>query len=154
MRKKYIIEIIAFIFFAGVITFSILAISLIVSPPDNSTSKTLPLNILRKNITPINNATLVLDFGDTTSKKFAIDFSSKTTAFDLLSEGTLKNGISLTTKVSDMGTFVEAIGNKQGGQDGKYWMYYINGQLPSVGADKYELKTGDRVEWKFEKPSF
>ena len=27
------------------------------------------------------------------------------------------------------------------------WTYRVNGEVPSVGCDKYELKDGDKVEW-------
>jgi len=154
MKKRYIVEIIAFVVLAGVIALSILAISLLVSPPNNSAPNALPLNILHKTAKPANSISLVLDFGDGAIKTLSLDLAPKMTAFDLLSQGAQKNKIPVTTKISDMGTFVQAIGDKQGGQGGKYWMYYVNSLLANVGADKYELKAGDRVEWKFEKPSF
>ena len=33
-------------------------------------------------------------------------------------------------------------------------MYYVNGVLPMVAADKKEIKSGDIVEFKFEKSPF
>lgn len=29
------------------------------------------------------------------------------------------------------------------------WMYYVNGECPSVGAGEYILKDGDRIEWLY-----
>lgn len=29
------------------------------------------------------------------------------------------------------------------------WMYYVNGEYPSVGAGEYILKDGDRIEWRY-----
>ena len=49
-------------------------------------------------------------------------------------------------------TLVNSINNAIGGTDGKYWQYYVNGELPSIGADKYLLTNGDRVKWSFEVP--
>ena len=55
---------------------------------------------------------------------------------------------------SNAGSFIKAIGDKENGQDGKYWLYYVNGQLPMVSVDKTELNSGDKVEFKFEKSPF
>lgn len=76
------------------------------------------------------------------------------TAFSLLKEKTEELGLTLETKTYDMGIFIEVIGDKKNGQDGKYWMYYVNDELPMVAADKKELNPGDKVEFKFETPSF
>ncbi|MDP2741439.1 MAG: DUF4430 domain-containing protein [bacterium] len=60
------------------------------------------------------------------------------------------------TIISDSatGSFIKAIGDKENGQDGKYWLYYVNGQLPMVSVDKKELNPRDKVEFKFEKSPF
>lgn len=29
------------------------------------------------------------------------------------------------------------------------WTYYVNGKMPSVSADKYILKSGDKIEWVY-----
>jgi hypothetical protein len=47
-----------------------------------------------------------------------------------------------------MGAMVTVI-NSIGGSTDYYWMYYVNGEMPSVGADAYELVDGDSVEWKY-----
>ena len=96
---------------------------------------------------------LLIDDGDD-PKSFQGEFREGMTAFDLLQDG--EEGLNLTLKVKtyDMGVFVEMIGVKENGEDEKYWMYYINGELPMVAADKQELKPGDKVEFKFEKSSF
>lgn len=49
-------------------------------------------------------------------------------------------------------TLVNAINNAVGGTDGKYWQYYVNGELPNVGADKYIVSNGDILTWSFEVP--
>lgn len=74
------------------------------------------------------------------------EFNESITAFDLLK----KSGLTLEFKNYDMGIFIEAIGNKKNGQDNKYWLYYVNGQMPMIAADKYILKPGDKVEFRFE----
>jgi len=76
------------------------------------------------------------------------------TAFDLLKKGTEELGLSLETKVYDIGVLIDAIGSTKNGQDNKYWMYYVNGETPMVAADKMILKAGDQVEFKFETSTF
>jgi hypothetical protein len=48
-----------------------------------------------------------------------------------------------------MGVFIESIDEVKNGTENKYWQYWVNGELPMVAADKYRVKSGDRVEWKF-----
>ena len=48
----------------------------------------------------------------------------------------------------------EIIGDKENGQDEKYWMYYVNEEMPMVAADKKEIKAEDKVEFRFEKSAF
>ena len=99
--------------------------------------------------------TLVIDSGKESSRTLKVDFEEGMTAFDLLEEGTSELGLSLKTKTyEDMGIFIEAIGDEENGQDGKYWMYYANGQMPMVAADKYEIRPGDKIEFKFEESPF
>lgn len=57
----------------------------------------------------------------------------------------------VVTKPSSFGEYVDAIGNYKGGQDGKYWSFYVDGKLSAVGADTYVAKGGEKIEWKFEK---
>lgn len=97
---------------------------------------------------------LVIDYGEEEVDSFQSDFKKGMTVFDLLKEEAEKSGLVLKTKNYDIGIFIESIGDKKNGQDGKYWLYYINGEMPMVSADKKELKTGDKVEFKFEKSPF
>lgn len=62
----------------------------------------------------------------------------------------LNRSHSITTKTYSFGTSVESINGLKGDTDGKYWLYYVNNQEASVGADRYALKSGDVIEWKFE----
>lgn len=57
----------------------------------------------------------------------------------------------VATKSSTYGEYVDAIGTLQGGQDGKYWTFYIDGTMATVGADAYIAKGGEAFVWKFEK---
>ena len=104
-------------------------------------------NIVRENVS------LLVDFGDEASSTTAqIDYVQGMTAFDVLNAANL--GLKIKTKNYDMGVFIESIGEKANGQDGKYWLYYVNGETPSLSADKKEVMAGDKVEFKFEKSPF
>jgi hypothetical protein len=97
---------------------------------------------------------LVIDDGEGMPKNFEVQFYKGITAFDLLKKKAEELNMVLKTKTYDIGIFIEAIGDKENGQDGKYWMYYVNGVLPMVAADKKEIKPGDKIEFRFEKSPF
>ena len=96
-------------------------------------------------------ATLVLDFGGEEVSTFS--GISAENAYEALVLATTENDISLSSKQYDFGILVESIGDKKNSKD-LAWIYYVNGKSPDVGADKYELKNGDVVEWKYQKPDF
>lgn len=97
---------------------------------------------------------LSIDNGEGAPRTFNIEFKEGKTAFDLLKDKTEELNLTLKTKTYDIGILIEAIGDKENGQDGKYWLYYVNGEMPMVSADKKELKLGDKIEFKFEKSPF
>lgn len=97
---------------------------------------------------------LAIDSGEGDLNTFLTEFKEGMTAFSLLKEESDKLGFELRAKNYDMGIFIEKIGNAKNGQDGKYWLYYVNGEMPMISADKKELKERDKVEFKFEKASF
>ena len=97
---------------------------------------------------------LVIDKGEGSPVILTGQFKEGITAFDLLKEKAKEVNLTLETKNYDMGIFIQAIGDKKNGQDQKYWLYYVNGQMPQVAADKYLLKVGDKVEFKFEKSPY
>jgi hypothetical protein len=103
---------------------------------------------------PREKVSLIINYGDGTSDIFERKFREGMTAFDLLTEETQGSALTLKTKTYDMGVFIEAIGNKENGQEGKYWLYYLNGEMPMVSADKKEIKPGDKIEFKFEESPF
>lgn len=62
----------------------------------------------------------------------------------------LKTEATVVTKDSSFGPYVDSINGVAGGTDGKYWAFYVNGQMAQVGADAYVTQATDKVEWKFE----
>ena len=97
---------------------------------------------------------LIIDSDEGDLKTFKITFNEGMTAFDVLEGKTGELRLDLKTNSFDIGIMVEAIGDKENGQDGKYWLYYINGEMPMVAADKQEIEPGDKIEFKFEKSPF
>lgn len=49
-------------------------------------------------------------------------------------------------EVTETDGFVTAIcGKEQNADENRYWMYTVNGQSPTVGADKYFPEDGDKI---------
>jgi hypothetical protein len=82
-------------------------------------------------------------------KTYTTDFIASQSALALLQSV----NIPVTVKKYSFGTLVESINNLQNTKD-KAWIYFINGNSASVGADSYILKPGDKIEWKYLKPQF
>jgi hypothetical protein len=55
------------------------------------------------------------------------------------------------TSQSEYGELVDSIEGHKGGTEGKYWSFYVNGEMAQVGAGSYVQKEGDFIEWKFQK---
>lgn len=102
-------------------------------------------------IVPEVKTTLVLDYGG--GKISTYSGISAKTALDALTKIAEDSNITVDVKKYNFGMLVNAIGGKENSKD-LAWIYYVNGKSPDVGADKYELKDGDRVEWKYQKPNF
>ncbi len=75
------------------------------------------------------------------------------TPYDALVLIAKKNNLVLQTKQYDFGIFVEGVGEQKMTKD-KVWIYYVNGKSGEVASDKYELKQGDTVEWKYTTPIY
>lgn len=56
-------------------------------------------------------------------------------------------------QTSELGAFVNEIDGIKNTSD-TFWMFYVNGNLAEVSADKYVTKAGDIMEWKYEKSPF
>lgn len=76
-------------------------------------------------------------------------FKKGATAYDAL----CATGLSVSTKSSQYGLYVSAIGGlaefEYGGKSG--WMYSVNGSAPNVSCGKYVLKDGDTASWYYVK---
>ena len=57
--------------------------------------------------------------------------------------------LDFTTESSSYGAMVTSIGGVKNGEGGKYWLYSVNGQPGTVGADSYKLQPDDKIAWEF-----
>ena len=70
-----------------------------------------------------------------------------------------KNALDLTKKLAVVVTngegvnaYVTTINGKEAKSANKeFWAFYVNGKQSMVGAGSYQLKSGDKIEWKIEK---
>jgi hypothetical protein len=92
-----------------------------------------------------------IDFGDGNIVKSSTIQGQ--TVFDLLNKLVEENKIEIKTKQYDFGILIESIGGKPNTKD-KAWIYFVNSESAQVAADKYLLKAGDKVEWRYIKPTF
>ncbi len=93
---------------------------------------------------------LIIDDGES-----VVEFESleARTALELLRKGVEVNELEMMVKEYDFGSMVESINGLINTKD-KAWIYYVNGESATVGADQYELNDGDEIEWKYTKPLF
>lgn len=95
------------------------------------------------------------DNGTSTPNVIELEANSTSTAFALLKQMASTSGWAIKSKnYESMGVFIEAIGDKENGQNNSFWLYYVNGEMPMEAADKYLLKPGDKVEFRFEPSLF
>jgi len=102
------------------------------------------------------NASILIDFGDgkTYSKDMTINNS---TIFNFLLEVQKIENISLETNYNEQvgGYEIKSITYQDKkyihGVDGYWWLFYINDQFATTGADKIYVNNNDSIKWKYEK---
>lgn len=72
------------------------------------------------------------------------------TAYSVLFMKMKETGTQVLTKNYEFGMMVESV-NGIAASASHFWSYSVNGQPGTVAADKYLLKEGDAVEWKYTK---
>jgi hypothetical protein len=101
-----------------------------------------------------NTVSLSIDYGNGQEAiNYQSNFTGNQTALDLLTTLTKTNNVPLTVKKYSFGTLVESVNNVKN-TTALAWIYFVNGQSASIGADQYIVKAGDKIEWKYIKPSF
>ncbi len=144
----------------GVIILGILTTGMIILTwqQNLATEKEINNLFLKENRNPETSKQAVIykiDFGEGIISSYKIVPSENSTVFSLLEEVAKKENFKVETKFYEgMGILVESIKGVRNGSNNKYWQYWVNEELPQVSADKKEIKTGDKVEWKFAPSSF
>jgi hypothetical protein len=100
-------------------------------------------------------ATVIIDFGEGIPELYEIS-TINNTVYGFLLEVSHQEGYDIKTTyyASFDSLLIDSISNYEGGQDNKYWMFYLNDEFCSVSADKQIVETGDTIEWKFEESQF
>ena len=90
------------------------------------------------------NIELTIDYGNTTQQVF-LNLSGDT-VFDILNQTSTVVFIQYA-----YGKFITSINgvDNDAGENGRYWQYWVNGELAPVAADNYVLAEGDQVLWKY-----
>jgi len=87
------------------------------------------------------------------NKKYETEVKEGETVYGAMKsiESVKENNFSFVAKeYSSLGVFVEEI-NGIKGENGKYWIYYVNDKEASVGVSNYKINNGDIISWKYEK---
>jgi hypothetical protein len=74
-----------------------------------------------------------------------------TTALDLFNCAGVAPPLAVLTQGAGQGAYVTAIDGvtQNSGGNGYWWVYFVNGTAPNVGAGAYMLKDGDSVAWDY-----
>jgi hypothetical protein len=95
---------------------------------------------------------VVIDDGESVATYSGL-LSEQATALSVIQALADAGSITLSTKVYDFGTLVEAINGNENTAE-RAWIYFVNGQSGDVGADQKQVGVGDTVEWKYIEPIF
>ena len=87
-------------------------------------------------------------FQPVVEKTISYEGQNDKTALELLQEE-----YQVETQDSSIGIFVISI-DQTANEDNKYWMFYIDGRLASLGADQYKTQDGENIEWRYESLQF
>ncbi len=102
----------------------------------------------------VEEASIVVDRPGGNTLSYTFDLREGMTVLDALKEFAVAYGIELQTKQFDFGVLIEAIDGMGNGQDGKYWIYYLNGEQALVAVDTQSLNAGDSIAFRFETSTF
>lgn len=87
---------------------------------------------------------------DGQSATYPVTIQKYSSALDVLRKVTSENNLELDTQESTYGVYVNGLAGKTGGDNNKYWLYYINGESATMSVADYIINEGDQIEFKFE----
>lgn len=119
------------------------------SEEDNANNATNTVNEAAEDTSDLS-ITTVIDNGDTTAS-YDKKVSSGTTALEVINLIATDDGIVLGTTEYDFGTIIDSIdGVGDDTEDGKYWSFYVNDELSSVGMGDYPVNDDDSILMKYQ----
>ena len=78
---------------------------------------------------------------------YKLQITTTSTVYDAMKQSKLDFK---TKTFAGLGEFVEEIGGlKNDPQDGKYWIYFINGETAKLGISTQIVEPNDLIEWKY-----
>ncbi|HNT30577.1 MAG TPA: DUF4430 domain-containing protein [bacterium] len=99
--------------------------------------------------TPASVATVVINDGQN-AQSYEQGITTGITAYDLLASVAEKYGFTVDAEESEYGVMINGINGIQADTTaGKYWLWNLNGEMASVGADAYEVQPGDSIEFVY-----
>ena len=128
-------------------------INIIETEPEIEIIPTIEIDTSEDNIIEINPIVVTLKINDS---PYNTTVTEDTTVYSLMDKLTKETNFSFSGKnYSGLGYFVDKInGIKNDNSNGKYWIYYINGQSAKVGISNYIINNNDLIEWKYENSNF
>lgn len=102
----------------------------------------------------VEQATIKIVRNEGSSISLDFEVTDGITAYQALNTITKQYGMELQTKEFDFGILVEGIGDLIGGQDDKYWSFYVNGEFALNSADNQLVNAGDVIEFIFQTNPF
>jgi len=112
-------------------------------------------DLFNKQVLPIENSVVDIQQKNKVSivvleKKYSISFQEGDTVYQVmknLSEQKENNFSFGFKEYPVLGIFVDEI-NGFKGEEGKYWIYYVNDKEASIGVSNYIIENGDIISWK------
>ena len=93
---------------------------------------------------------MIIDYGNGTKRQFrgdGIKFMEDENAWSVLQRAAA--GASIPLEVA-RGFHPIVINGKRNGQEGKHWVFYVNGEQQNSAPLEVGIREGDEVVWRFE----
>ncbi len=90
---------------------------------------------------------VTIDYGDGSQDDFSVDVEGETTVLVVMENLASEQG--LEVEIQDE-SFINKIGDKVGGENDSFWMFYVNSEAAMQGIAEQTVSPGDTVEWKYE----
>ena len=110
-------------------------------------------NISFQSSQSVGTVSMLIDNGREITGYKNLTIPADASVFGLLQNVTASNNITLdfdpASSNSFNSVFIKQIDGRVNGEFGSFWQYWVDGEQPQVGADKYVLKGGETVLWTF-----